>query len=115
VHDFDRFLSWSDQKTPVSDKITRFSERERDFYWTLNQAQIKARQAGLRVLELEFGKSMPYFKEFLLAVDGAEPVSSGNPYLWQLHQGENRLSVVPHNEWGRTGIAAKLNVVLHSN
>ena len=112
VHDFDRFLSWSDQKTPVSDKITRFSERERDFYWTLNQAQIKARRAGPRVLELEFGQSMPYFKDFLLSVDGAAPVSSASTYLWQLNQGENRLAVVPRNEWGRTGVAARLNVSL---
>lgn len=112
VHDFDTFLSWSDQKTPVSDKITRFSERERDFYWTLNQAQIKARRVGPRVLELEFGQSMPFFKDFLVYIDDTEQAISGSGFTWKLHEGENRLVVVPRNEWGRTGIPAKLNVSL---
>jgi len=113
VHDFDRFLSWSDEKTPVSPKITLFSERERDFYWTLNQAQIKAVRAGPALLELEFGHSMPFFDTFLISVD-ENPFSPGSSkYSWQLHQGENRLVVLPRNEWGRTGTGARLQVILH--
>ena len=115
VHDFDAFLSWSDEKTPVSGKITRFSERERDFYWTLNQAQIKARRVGPRVLEFEFGQSMPFFKDFLVYIDDTEQAISGSGFTWKLHEGENRLSVVPRNEWGRTGIPARLVVLLHKS
>ncbi|HUU28294.1 MAG TPA: hypothetical protein VM123_10820 [archaeon] len=113
VHDFNWFLSWSDEKTPVSDKITLFSERERDFYWTLNQAQIKAKRAGADLLELEFGHSMPFFKDFIVSLDGGSFTPAGSTFDWRLHQGENSLAVMPRNEWGRTGIAARLTVFLY--
>jgi len=110
VHDFDSFLSWSDEKTPVAGGITRFSERERDFYWTLNQAGIKAARAGESTLELELGHSMPFFKEFLVSVDGGGFGRAGELFSWALHQGENAVVVRPVNEWGLTGIPAALVV-----
>ncbi|MBN2290252.1 MAG: transglutaminase domain-containing protein [Candidatus Glassbacteria bacterium] len=113
VQDFDRFLSWSDEKTPVAEKITRYSDRQRDFYWTLNQAGIKASLGQGNRLELEFGHSQPFFKRFLVSVDSAGLSGSGDGFGWDLHPGENKLTVLPESEWGRRGIPSRLEVVLH--
>lgn len=111
VHDFDTFLSWSDPKTPVAEALTRFSDRERDFYWTLDQAQLKAVRTGRSRVELELGHSMPFFEEFRVAVDKRDAgLISGGSYTWELHDGVNSVRVTPVNMWGRSGIPATLSL-----
>ncbi|MFH1070107.1 MAG: hypothetical protein V1794_10860 [Candidatus Glassbacteria bacterium] len=112
VQDFDEFLSWSDPKTPAPEKVSRFSGRERDFYWTLNQAQIKAVQTSARTVACEFGRSMPFFASFRVTVDDSEPFESGSSYVWNLRPGRNKLTVIPVNQWGRTGIGAAITATV---
>jgi hypothetical protein len=111
VADFDVFLSWMDKKTPPrSEKITRFSGRERDFYWTLNQAVIKAKRTGEKTVLLEFGNSMPFFKQYKVTVDDQAPVVVPADHEWKLHEGENTLLVLPEDNWGTPGIPSQLKV-----
>lgn len=112
VHDFDEFLSWSDEKTPPGDRITRFSDRRRDFYWTLDQASVKAVRTDGNSLDLEFGHSMPFFEEFRVRIDDGPPETTGNRFHWMLHGGLNSIEAVPCDKFGRTGIPARLEVML---
>ena len=110
VHNYDSFLSWTDEKTPLSDIITLFSDRERDFYWTLDQAAIKARQTRQGVIELEFGHSMPFFRRFLVSSDGGPFHESQAKFIWNTHPGDNTLTVIPENEYGRLGVGSTIKL-----
>jgi hypothetical protein len=113
VADFDVYLSWVDEKTPPkSDKITRFSGRERDFYWTLNQAVFRASRSDEEILDLALGNSQPFFDHYIVEVNGKTEEVSSNRYRWKLSSGNNTFSVTPVDKWGHKGIPSRMTVTL---
>ncbi len=113
VADFDVYLSWVDEKTPPkSDKITRFSGRERDFYWTLNQAAFRVIRSGEKTLDLELGNSQPFFDHYAVEINGKNERVTANRYEWKLSPGNNTLSVTPVDKWGHSGLPSRMAVTL---
>jgi transglutaminase-like putative cysteine protease len=111
--------NWTDWKTPPYDnlhydcggqKITCHSGRVRDFWYTLNQASMKAKRTGEQEITVEFGESQPFFKQYRVSVDGGASTVAASPYVWTLHAGANSLQVVPEDDWGDTGISSTLTV-----
>lgn len=110
---WDVFLSWVDEKTPPkSDIITRISGRERDFYWTLNQASIKAFRKSEEVVSVEFGNSQPFFKRYKVSIDDNPAIEAPARYDWVLHEGDNILMVTPEDKWGTPGLASVMKIRL---
>jgi hypothetical protein len=67
-----------------------------------------------RVLRVEPGNSMPFFRHYRIQIDegAAKVLTSGME--WKLHAGRNQLMVAPADEFGQTGsgtsIALEYNV-----
>jgi hypothetical protein len=109
--DFDAFVSYVDGKTPpFSQAVKYFSGRVRDFWYTMNQASIKATRIGEAAVDLEFGNSQPFFRRYRVSHDGAPPIPASSSYRWTLRPGTNTLVVSPEDEWGHVGIASSIRV-----
>lgn len=104
------FPLFVDRQTPLTGEVTRWLTRERDFWWTLNQASLRLTRAGAAALHVECGNSQPFFRRYLARQDdGAwKPVESS--FRWELKRGKNRLEVIPENEFGRRGLASSVVV-----
>jgi hypothetical protein len=103
---YDGFPFWVDDKTPPRKDVRDWHTRMRDFYWTLDQAGVRLVRTGEAEMAVELGNSMPFFKRYAVTVDGKEVADAGNPFEWSLKAGENRLEVVPVDDFGKTGLAS---------
>ena len=103
------YPNWVDDKTPPSRGAGNYYTRLRDFYWTLDQASFKLTRTGESEMAVELGNSMPFFKKYVVKVDG-KVVEANNHLVWQLKPGENRLEVAPVDEFGKTGLASSAAV-----
>lgn len=103
---------WTDAESRAALLYGNRVSRCSNWNWTLNQAryvlEATDRPGQLRV---HVDTETPGFETFLAKIDGADqvPVSSG--FVWQLHEGENRLQVKVRNHVGREGPASW--IVLH--
>ena len=102
---YDGFPFWVDAKTPPTRGGHNWFTRRRDFHWTLDQAALRLTQEADTdtVLLVEFGHSMPFFKEYRLTVDGRASATAESVYRWTLNKGLNRLEVAPVDEFGKVG------------
>ena len=108
---YNTFPSYIDSRTLTCDNtMTKFSGRQRDFWYTLNQASIKAKQSSENQLTLEFGNSQPFFKQYMVSVDGGAFAAATSPYVWTLHSGSNRLVVAPEDNWATRGLQSEIQV-----
>jgi hypothetical protein len=82
----------------------------RDFYWTLDQAGAKLVRTGEAEIAVELGNSMPFFKKYVVTVDGKEVADAANPFKWSVKAGENHLEVVAVDEFGKTGLASSVTI-----
>ena len=105
---WDGFPYWVAAKTPlVGRHVSNWFTRERDLYWTLNQASMRlAKTEKQGVLEVDLGHSLPFFEKFVVTVDGKEVPGVGGCYSWQLKPGKNTLRVLPLDRYGRKGKAS---------
>ena len=108
---YDDYPLWVDAKTPP--RGNNWYTRQRDFYWTLDQASFRLVQTAADTITVELGQSMPFFKNYLIKVDGKElpaDQSRGNMFTWKLNAGENTLEVAPRDELGKVGLASAVVV-----
>lgn len=105
-------LCWHDPgMPPVFDLRPRTSEVS-DFYWTLNQTEILARETSLPSrISLRLRTVTPNFERFEIVVDGERRMERSEPDLdWHLHPGRNRLEVRSINAFGHRGIPSSIEV-----
>lgn len=98
------FPYWTDDQTPPTARLTSVHRRERDWYWTLNQASLRLVRTGEDVVTVELGTSQPHFKRFVAAVDGGKPETVASPMTWNLKPGRNTLVVNCEDEFGVAGL-----------
>ena len=106
---------WVDDKTPPKRGVNNWYTRLRDFYWTLDQAGLRLVRTGDAEVTAELGNSMPFFKKYVVKVDGAEIAAAGeagSSFVWKLKRGENRLEVAPVDEFGKAGLASSVTLKL---
>jgi hypothetical protein len=112
IKDINWYHNWMDTYTPpYGTQITQFSGRVRDFWYSMNQASIKAKRTGETTIELEFGESQPFFSRYMVSVKGGTATESGSTYLWTIGSGENTITVTPENKWGTQGLASTLKII----
>ncbi|MHC4914106.1 MAG: transglutaminase domain-containing protein [Planctomycetota bacterium] len=104
------YPNWVDAKTPPKRGGGNYFTRMRDFYWTLDQAGVKLTRKNAKVLSVELGNSMPFFKEYEVLVDGKKVDAAGGALEWTLKAGENKLEVTPVDEFGRKGLTSSLTL-----
>ncbi len=112
IENFNWYHNWMDEYTPpYGTQITNFSGRTRDFWYSLNQASIKAKRSGETTILLEFGQSQPFFSIYMISIDGAVAVENGSTYSWTIHSNENTITVTPEDRWGTQGLASTLKII----
>ncbi len=106
---YDGYLWWKDTPIPKYEEYTYHSSHRRDFYWTLNQAQIFLRaddqKDGLTVI---LDTEMPNFENFKVRIDKKEWKDSSSEFLWKLHGGDNTIEAKPVNKFQKDGIVSKI-------
>lgn len=118
---FNFWHNWTDWKTPpyynvhydcgADTLLTCQSGRVRDYWYTLNQASIKAKRSGESEITAEFGNSQPFFNHYIVSIDGAAATTTASPYTWTLHSGTNTLTVTPVNNYEEEGLTSTISVV----
>jgi hypothetical protein len=103
---FSGFPMYIDRQTPLTQQVSLWLTRERDFWWTMNQASLRLTRSGADTLDVECGNSQPFFRRYLGRRSGGpwEPVEPR--FIWRLTAGENRLEVIPENESGKRGLGS---------
>ncbi|MBL8216972.1 MAG: hypothetical protein JNK87_40005 [Bryobacterales bacterium] len=107
---FEGYPIYVDAQTPLPEEATRWYTRERDLWWTLNQAAFRMVRTAEDTVQLECGHTQPHFRRFVRRVDdgAAQPVESR--FSWRLRAGDNRLEVTPEDAFGRRGLASSVVV-----
>jgi hypothetical protein len=110
----DGYPHWVDEKTPPkregNRQVSNWYTRPQDFYWTLDQAALELVMDTEGTLLVQFGHSMPFFREYRVKVDGVQRNEVAQPFLWRLHAGFNRVEVVPVANDGKVGLPSIVEI-----
>jgi hypothetical protein len=102
--------------TPITfeQRLRQITSDKRDFYWTLNQAEIVVeRESAADVLKLAFDTQTPNFHSFAISLDGGAPMElTKSDFVWRLHPGQNSLSIYPMNEAKVRGIESRVRLAV---
>jgi hypothetical protein len=108
-------LFWVDKEMPPVFTLQPKTSNIDDFYWTLDQTEIRARKdtKGIGSLSVMFKTFTPNFKHFEVRIDNAKMKTLNTPFLkWDLHLGKNRLAVRSVNQLGVSGVDSWVEVEL---
>jgi len=108
---YDGYLWWKDTPIPKYEEYTYHSSHPRDFYWTLNQAQIFLIAGDQKEdLNVILDTETPNFENFQVRIDGKEWKDSSYEFLWRLHDGDNTIEAKPVNMFQKGGIISKITI-----
>ena len=108
---YDGYLWWKDTAIPKYEEYTYQSSHSRDFYWTINQAQVFLTATGKPAeLAVRLETVTPNFAGYLVRVDGGEWKESGADFAWTLHAGANTLEAKPVNAFKHDGITSLVKI-----
>ncbi len=109
---YDGYLWWKDTPVPKYEEYTYQSSHARDFYWTINHAQVFLNTtANPAELYVTLDTVTPNFASYQVRLDGGEWKTSEAEFVWKLHPGLNTLEVKPVNTFGLDGITSVVKVM----
>jgi hypothetical protein len=104
---YDGFPLYIDAQTPLpAERDSTWYTRKRDFWWTVNQASFRLVRTGAGTLGVECGNSQPFFRAYLARFGDGDWKTVEERFTWTLQPGENRLEVVPEDEFGKRGMGS---------
>ena len=108
---YDGYLWWKDAAIPKYEEYTYQSSHPRDFYWTINQAQVFLSATDKPAeLAVRLDTVTPNFAGYLVRLDGGEWKESGADFAWTLHAGTNTLEAKPVNAFKLDGITSFVKI-----
>jgi hypothetical protein len=106
---WDGYLNWADAKVPPLEQFTRYTNRQADFNWPLNQIRYVAEETSAPgVVSVSLENNVPYLDALLIRLDGGEWRESESHFEWTLHPGRNSLEVEGRNTAGVEGMKSSL-------
>lgn len=112
------YINWYDDRTPRMRQFGNFTDREADYFPTLNRVKIYAVTGPENDrLFLRFTTFTPNFDTYLVEIDEGEWIPTSEYFPWVLHSGLNRLRVRVRNMSGTLGKPSliKLNLADRPN
>jgi hypothetical protein len=107
------FPLYLDAQTPLPSKdASLWYTRKRDLWWTLNQASLRLVRTGERTILVECDNSQPFFRRYLARLGDSVWKTVDASFTWELSPGENRLEVIPEDNFGKRGIPSRAVVSL---
>jgi len=112
---------WSDTPVATRAEYSSYTCRERDLYWTINQAALTLTATNEKnTLDVAVDTETPNFKEFRYSLngggwqtldgDGDGQTSRTARLTWELRPGTNTLEIKPRSTFGMDGITTKVAV-----
>jgi hypothetical protein len=106
------FPLYIDEQTPLpTEESSLWYTRKRDLWWTLNQAAFRLIRTGADSVSVECGNSQPFFKRYLARIGDGDWKPVDERFTWTLQSGDNRLEVVPEDEFGKKGLSSAVVVL----
>ena len=108
---WDGYLWWSADIDPQFPEYSLQTSRPADFNWSVNQTRLYSQateKAG--TLDVITETVTPNFSHFLVQIDGGDWQKHTGPLQWELHAGDNKLSVRGVNIFGKEGRSAHLHL-----
>jgi len=101
---WDGYLNWYDRLAPPKLQYSRHTDREADFWPTLNQVHWEAvPEVNGDMVFIVMTTFTPSFKTFQVRTDDGKWVDSDDHYTWRLHSGNNRIEMRAVSKFGVTG------------
>jgi len=108
---YDGYLWWKDAALPKYEEYTYQTSHPRDFYWTINQAQVFLSATDKpRELRVQLDTVTPNFAGYRVRLDGGEWRESPAEFAWTLHAGANTLEAKPVNAFQKDGITSLVKI-----
>ena len=108
---WDGYLWWSADIDPKFAEYSLQTSRPADFNWSVNQTRLYPQatdQANLLDIGLE--TVTPNLSHFEIQIDDGDWQDHQGPLQWDLHSGDNKLSVRGINVFGKKGRAAHIHL-----
>ncbi|MCK4624443.1 MAG: transglutaminase domain-containing protein [Phycisphaerae bacterium] len=105
-------LWWRDRKVRFLPEFTKYTDRDADFYWTLNQTAIDLQygdKPGNLWINLE--TVTPNFDTFEVKLDNKSWKPSHPAFTWKLRKGQNTIQARTKNKFGNTGIVSQVVLI----
>lgn len=108
---YDGYLWWKDTPIPEYEEYTLHSSHDRDFHFTLHEAQVFLQAAeDAAKLEVVLDTVTPNFKTFEVRLDGGEWAASPAAFAWPLRAGANTLEARSVDVFGLAGPVSRITV-----
>ena len=111
-------LFWKVEYQPPVFHFKQETNQIADFYWTLNQTEIWAKNEKRTdgKIALAFNTFTPNFRNFEILINGFKKIKSTDPFFeWKIQPGVNRLQVRSVNQYGMPGIESWVEVKKQSS
>ena len=106
TYHYDGYLWWRDARMPPLPWFSLSSNREADFYWTLNRTRIHLQRTEREgVLSVQLESCTPHLQAYQVRLNGGEWEESPAEREWQLQRGENLLEARSVSAFGLPGPA----------
>lgn len=107
------YINWYDERTPRMHQHKNYTDREADYWPTLNLVKIYAITGPENDrLFLRFTTFTPNFDTYLVEIDEGEWIHSTEYFPWVLHSGINKLRVRVRNKSGDLGKPSLIKINL---
>jgi len=101
---WDGYLNWYDRLAPPKLQYSRHTDREADFWPTLNQVRWEAvPEINGDMVFIVMTTFTPSFKTFQVRTEDGKWADSDDHYTWRLHSGNNRLEMRAVSGFGVVG------------
>jgi hypothetical protein len=101
---WDGYLNWYDSLCPPKLQYSKYTDRECDFWPTLNQVRFEAvPEINGNLVYITMTTFTPSFKTFQVKVDEGAWTDSDDKFVWNLHSGKNRLEMRAVSKFGVKG------------
>ena len=108
---WDGYLNWYDRLAPPKLQYSWHTDREADFWPTLNQVHFEAvPEINGNLIFITMSTFTPSFKTFQVRVDDSPWQDSDFRFNWNLHSGKNRLEMRAVSKFGVAGHASDIEV-----
>lgn len=109
---YDGYLWWKDTPIPEYEEYSLHSSHDRDFHFTLHEAQIfLGATADAARLDVVLDTVTPNFKTFEIRIDEGAWAASPASFAWPLHAGANTLEARSVNAFGLAGPTSRMKIV----
>ncbi len=109
------YVNWYDSATPRKLQYALYSDREADFYPTLNQVQYSATHGAQEgEIDIQMITSTPNFESFEININGQGWQRAAAGFMWKLRPAAlNTLEMRTINTVGVVGKPSSLNILWH--